>query len=110
MGGLDHGRAPRPSATRGWRRSSRPDMPSAMHQPLELPIVECRGRPRELGRAQGEAFAKQIQAFVEQRLEAFQAYAAERNQPAAFEHFIAAGARCLEAQRHWHEAGYEEHL
>jgi isopenicillin-N N-acyltransferase-like protein len=72
--------------------------------------VECRGRPRELGRAQGEAFAKQIQAFVQQRLAAFQAYAAERDQPAAFDHFITAGARCLEAQRRWYEPGYEEQL
>src|SRR5688572_22731214 len=76
---------------------------------LELPIVECSGRPREMGRAQGEAFAKQIQAFVAQRLDAFQVYAAERNQPSAFERFIAAGAECLALQQRWHDRGYAEH-
>ena len=72
--------------------------------------MECRGRPKELGRAQGEAFSKQIQAFVKQRLEAFQVYAAERNQPSAFERFIAAGAECLAIQQRWHAPSHEEHV
>lgn len=76
---------------------------------FELPIVECSGAPRELGRAQGEAFAKQIEAFVAQRLDAFRVYAAERGEPGAYERFIAAGAECLAVQQRWHAAGYEEH-
>jgi isopenicillin-N N-acyltransferase like protein len=85
-------------------------MTSAMQAPLELPIVECRGRPRDLGRAHGEAFAKQIQAFASQRLEAFKVYSSERGQPEAFDRFIAAGKLCLEIQQRWHPAGFEEHL
>jgi isopenicillin-N N-acyltransferase-like protein len=75
---------------------------------LLLPQIECRGTPRELGRGQGEAERQRIEAFVDQRLSAFSAYAAERGRPGLVEQFLAAGQRCLEIQARWDAAGFEE--
>ena len=47
---------------------------------LELESVECRGTPRELGRAHGEALRSKIRAFVEQRQRALSQYFAERGE------------------------------
>jgi isopenicillin-N N-acyltransferase-like protein len=76
---------------------------------LELDIVTARGTPRELGRAQGEAFRERIHAYAAQRIAAFEAYAAERGRTRARAEFLEAGARCLAAHAAWHPAGVEEH-
>ncbi len=81
-----------------------------MKSSLELPTHECTGTFSAMGRSQGEAFASQIKAFVAQRLDAFRAYATERQQPDMLERFVATGFRCLEIQRRWHPEGYEEHV
>jgi isopenicillin-N N-acyltransferase-like protein len=73
-----------------------------------LPQIECRGTPRELGRGQGEAERQRITAFVEQRLTAFAAYAAERGHPGLLDRFLEAGQRCFEVQARWDSAGFEE--
>jgi isopenicillin-N N-acyltransferase-like protein len=71
---------------------------------LELPIVECAGSPRALGRAQGEALRERIRAFMDQRLTAFAAYSQERGGPGVPE-FLAAGARCFAAFEAWDAEG-----
>lgn len=76
---------------------------------LELEIVTATGSPRELGRAQGEAFRERIHAYAAQRIDAFEAYAAERGRTRAREEFLEAGARCLAVHAAWHPAGAEEH-
>ncbi|HEV8245207.1 MAG TPA: C45 family peptidase, partial [Polyangiaceae bacterium] len=81
-----------------------------MDAALGLPIHECSGSPRELGRSQGQAFAARIKDFVAQRLDAFRAYAAEREQPNLLSEFLAAGLRCLQIQQTFHADGYEEQL
>lgn len=76
---------------------------------LELESVECRGTPRELGRAHGEALRSRIQAFVEQRRRALSQYFAERGEDGRVADFDAAGRACLEAARRWDPVGTEEH-
>jgi len=77
---------------------------------LELPRIECRGSARELGRAQGEALAPRIGAFVEQRLAALRAYLAERDESGRFAEFVATGEACLAVAGSYDPAGTEEHL
>jgi len=76
---------------------------------LKLESVECRGTPRELGRAHGEALRQKIAAFVEQRQRALSAYFAERGEQGRVSEFEAAGRACLEVARAWDPAGTEEH-
>jgi isopenicillin-N N-acyltransferase-like protein len=76
---------------------------------LELESVECRGTPRELGRAHGEALRSRIQAFVEQRRGALSQYFAERGEQGRALDFEAAGRACLDAARRWDPIGTEEH-
>lgn len=77
---------------------------------LLLPQIECRGTARELGRGQGEAERERIAAFIDQRITAFSAYAAERGRPGLLGEFLAAGQRCLDIQASWDPAGFEEIL
>lgn len=76
---------------------------------LELESVECRGTPRELGRAHGEALKSRIQAFVDQRRRALSQYFAERAEAGRVADFDAAGRACLDAARRWDPEGTEEH-
>lgn len=63
---------------------------------LDLPEIHCSGKPRELGRAQGEAQRERITAYVEQRLEAVSRYLAERGQAELYPGFIRTGRLCAE--------------
>lgn len=74
---------------------------------LELPIVECAGDARSLGRQQGEALRERILAFMDQRLSAFQVYSRERGGPGVPE-FLEAGARCFAAFEAWDGEGAVE--
>ncbi len=76
---------------------------------LELESVECRGTPRELGRAHGEALRSRIQPFVDQRQRALSQYFAERGEASRVGEFEAAGRACLEAARSWDSEGTAEH-
>ena len=76
--------------------------------PIELPTIEVKGPPRELGRAQGEARRDAIRAFAAQRLAAVRDYMADRGS-ADWPRFVPTGARCLAALERWDPAGYEEH-
>lgn len=75
---------------------------------LKLPIVECAGEARELGRQQGEALRERINAFIEQRLAAFTQYSGERGGPSV-ERFLAVGAECLRVFERWDPEGAAEH-
>lgn len=66
---------------------------------LELPEVECRGTPTELGHAQGEALRERIGAFVDQRLSALRVYLSERGEARRFDEFVSVGAACREVAR-----------
>jgi isopenicillin-N N-acyltransferase-like protein len=77
---------------------------------LELQCVECRGSPRELGRAHGEALRERIRAFVEQRRRALEQYFAERAQSSRVAEFDRAGRLCLEAAERWDPEGTAEHF
>jgi isopenicillin-N N-acyltransferase-like protein len=74
---------------------------------LELPIVECTGDARALGRAQGEALRERIKAFMAQRLTAFEQYSRERGGPGVPE-FLEIGARCFAAFEAWDPEGAAE--
>jgi isopenicillin-N N-acyltransferase like protein len=74
---------------------------------LELPIVECAGDPRALGHQQGEALRERILAFVQQRLDAFDAYSTERSGPGVGQ-FLTTGAQCLRAFEAWDPEGAAE--
>jgi isopenicillin-N N-acyltransferase-like protein len=76
---------------------------------FELDTVSVRGNPRDLGRAQGEAFRDRIHAYTAQRIDAFEVYAAERGRKRARAEFLEAGARCLAVHSKWHPEGAEEH-
>jgi isopenicillin-N N-acyltransferase-like protein len=74
---------------------------------LKLPIVECAGDARALGRAQGEALRERVQAFVQQRLDAFDVYSRERGGPGVGQ-FLTAGAKCLRVYEGWDAGGAAE--
>jgi isopenicillin-N N-acyltransferase-like protein len=74
---------------------------------LELPIVECQGDARTLGRQQGEALRERIGAFIDQRLTAFAEYSRERGGPSV-EQFLAKGAECLRVYERWDPEGAAE--
>lgn len=74
---------------------------------LELPIVECQGDARALGRQQGEALRERIAAFIDQRLTAFAEYSRERGGPSV-EQFLAKGAECLRVYERWDPEGAAE--
>lgn len=75
---------------------------------IELPRIECRGTPRDMGRAQGEALRPLILRFVAQRLDNLHVYLAERGS-GDVAGFLAAGRRCLEIARGWDPDGTAEH-
>jgi hypothetical protein len=74
---------------------------------LKLPIVECAGDARALGQGQGEALRERIQAFVQQRLDAFDVYSRERG-GAGVGQFLTAGAKCLRVYEGWDAEGAAE--
>jgi isopenicillin-N N-acyltransferase-like protein len=74
---------------------------------LKLPIVECAGDARSLGQQQGEALRERIQAFVQQRLDAFDVYSRERG-GASVGQFLTAGAKCLRVFEGWDPEGAAE--
>jgi hypothetical protein len=74
---------------------------------LKLPIVECSGDARALGRAQGEQLREPIAAFMEQRLAAFVEYARERG-GSSLDRFLAVGADCLRVFERWDPEGAAE--
>jgi isopenicillin-N N-acyltransferase-like protein len=75
---------------------------------LELPLIECRGDFRALGHQQGEALRERIAAFIQQRLDAFDAYSRERGGPTVAT-FLETGAACLRAYEAWDAEGAAEH-
>lgn len=76
---------------------------------LDLLEVECRGTPRELGRAHGETLREPIGAFIEQRLSALSAYLGERGESHRYREFVDTGRACLEFARRWDPEGTLEH-
>jgi hypothetical protein len=74
---------------------------------MELPIVECAGDARAMGHQQGEALRERIQAFVQQRLDAFDAYSSERSGPGVGQ-FLTAGSQCLRVYEGWDPEGAAE--
>jgi isopenicillin-N N-acyltransferase like protein len=74
---------------------------------LKLPIVECTGDARNLGREQGEQLRERIAAFIDQRLTAFAEYSRERGGPDVDE-FLAAGGACLRVFEKWDPDGAAE--
>jgi isopenicillin-N N-acyltransferase like protein len=74
---------------------------------LKLPIVECTGDARAMGQQQGEALRERVQGFVQQRLDAFDAYSQERHGPGVGE-FLTAGAQCLRLYEGWDPEGAAE--
>ena len=80
-------------------------MPS---KPLELPIVEVSGSPRELGRGQGEAFRAKVNDFVAMRLDAVRAYFAERGQ-GGWERLLEVGREGFSIYEQWDPEGFAEH-
>ncbi len=75
---------------------------------LELPTVEVRGTPRELGLGQGEAFRAKIHDFVSMRLEAVRAYFAERGQ-GGWERLLEVGRQGFATYERWDPEGHAEH-
>lgn len=75
---------------------------------IELPRIECRGTPREMGRAQGEALRPLVGRFVAQRLDNLRGYLAERGS-GDVAGFLDAGRRCLDVARTWDPLGTDEH-
>lgn len=78
-----------------------------MSDPLILEQLEVAGTPREMGRAQGEAFRNRIHAFVEMRFEAVQQYMRDR-QRGTFDALLDVGRRSFEIYKTWDPEGYEE--
>jgi isopenicillin-N N-acyltransferase like protein len=76
--------------------------------PLELPTVEVRGTPIEMGRAQGFAFGSKLQAFIDMRMDAAQVYLVDRG-PRGIDDLLQAGERCYEALARWHPSTVVEH-
>lgn len=74
---------------------------------MELPIVECAGDARAMGHQQGEALRERIQGFVQQRLDAFDAYSQERG-GAGVGQFLTAGSQCLRVYEGWDPEGAAE--
>jgi hypothetical protein len=74
---------------------------------LKLPIVECAGDAQRLGHQQGEALRERIQGFVQQRLDAFDAYSRERHGPGVGQ-FLTVGAACLRLYEGWDAEGAAE--
>jgi isopenicillin-N N-acyltransferase-like protein len=75
---------------------------------LELPLIQVRGSPAELGRGQGEQLAQPIRTFVAQRLRAARVYLHERgirDERA----FLNLGRQCLEALQRFDADGWSEH-
>lgn len=75
---------------------------------LSLPVIDCQGTARELGRAQGEAKRSEIRAFSRQRLEALREYLAERGQ-GDLSGFVELGRRCLALAARWDAESGAEH-
>lgn len=75
---------------------------------LELRKLHCQGSPRELGLAHGEELRDEISRFIDQRLRAFQDYAAERNDGVSVETFLNCGARCGAVAERWDPDGASE--
>jgi len=75
---------------------------------LDLPVVQVRGSPEELGRGQGEQLAGQVRAFVAQRLRAARAYLHERGRRDD-QALAEIGRRCLAALADFDAAGWSEH-
>jgi isopenicillin-N N-acyltransferase-like protein len=106
--------APSPSATHStsgsiesWQKSSTRRKSGGRMSLLKLPIVECAGDARALGHGQGEALRERVQAFVQQRLDAFDAYSRERG-GASVGQFLTAGAKCLRVYEGWDAEGAAE--
>jgi isopenicillin-N N-acyltransferase-like protein len=62
-----------------------------------------------MGRAQGEAFRREIASFIEGRFAALADYAARRGQPNT-SGFVALGRGAAELAARWDPVGYDEHL
>jgi len=77
---------------------------------LDLPVIDCSGAPRELGRAQGEALRGLVQKFVDQRFRALSVYLAERHQAERLSEFERVGRACLEIAQRFDPEGTEEHF
>jgi hypothetical protein len=77
--------------------------------PYELHCIHCAGSPRELGHAQGEESREIVRGFVAQRLDALNAYLAERGSSDVAS-FLDIGRRCLMAAKRWDPDGYAEHV
>jgi hypothetical protein len=86
-----------------------PASPSSAAEPLDLPVIEVQGTPRQLGHGHGEAARAMIAAFVAQRERAAAVYLRERGirDGAAL---LAIGGRCLQALADWDPSGHAEHL
>jgi isopenicillin-N N-acyltransferase like protein len=76
---------------------------------LELRRVELSGRPREMGRAQGELLRAEIGQFVAGRFGALADYCAQRGHSDT-SGFVELGRRCMSQAQSWDPLGFEEHL
>lgn len=74
---------------------------------LTLPLVECAGDATAMGHAQGEALRERINAFIQQRLDAYDAYSRERHGPTVGQ-FLTTGSACLRVYEQWDPEGAAE--
>ena len=74
---------------------------------LELHRIECRGTPRAMGHAQGEALRALVARFVAQRLDNLRGYLADRGS-GDVDGFLAAGRRCRQIALAWDPEGTAE--
>jgi isopenicillin-N N-acyltransferase like protein len=74
---------------------------------LTLPLVHCKGDATALGHQQGEAMRELINAFIQQRLDAFDVYSRERGGPSVGQ-FLTTGSACLRVYEQWDPEGAAE--
>lgn len=75
---------------------------------MKLEHIEVSGSPRDMGRAQGEAFRDQISAFIEMRLDAVRGYLKQRGYAGTWEQILTVGHESFGLFEAWDPAGHSE--
>ena len=75
---------------------------------MKLEHIVVSGSPREMGRAQGEAFRDRIGPFMDMRLDAVRGYLRQRGYTGAWERILEVGKESFGLFEAWDPAGHSE--